>query len=222
VEGVDLISVRIGLLQYLLVLGSLALHGWARARSADLLGDPTPRALGRVTLNPLVHVDPIGTVLVPLVCLLGFNGVLLGWAKPVPTTPSAFRRPRTYDTLSILAGPALHFLIAAAGVVAGILCARIGRPDEIFGSLIQINAALGVVTLLPIPPLAGGELLRHAVKLSDASFAQISRWSGLVMLLALNFETVQRGLMWLVFSACWPFVHLCRVLSPAALPRLFG
>jgi Zn-dependent protease len=99
---------------------------------------------------------------------------------------------------------------------------KAGRPDEIFGPLIQINAGLGLLSLLPIPPLAGGEILRRGVDMSDRTFALLSRLGGLVLLLALNFETVQRALTLGLVTACWPFLQLCRALNPAAVPRLFG
>ncbi|HVW21526.1 MAG TPA: site-2 protease family protein [Opitutaceae bacterium] len=221
-EGVDLGYVRIGLFQFLLTLGSLVLHGWIRAWTAERLGDPTPRATGRVTLNPLAHLDLIGTVVMPLFCLFGLNGLVIGWAKPVLTTPVAFRRPRAYDILSLLAGPGLHFLIAAAAVVVGVQLVRPGRPDELFGPLAAINAGLGITCLLPVPPLPGGEILRRVVNMSDATFARISRWSGLILMLALNFEIVVRGMLRFVAVAYWPYLQLCRALKPAAVPLLFG
>jgi len=222
VEGVDLSIVRIGLFQFLLVFGSLVLHGWIRAWTAERLGDPTPRAMGRVTLNPLAHIDFLGTLVIPLFCLFGFNNLVLGWAKPVVTTPASFRRPRAYDILSLLAGPVLHFLIAAAAVGIGVLVVRRGGPNEIFGPLVQINAGLGLTSLLPIPPLPGGEILRHLVRMGDAAYARISRWGGLALMVALNFEIVDRGLLWILFAAGLPYFHLWQALSPAGAAHPIG
>ncbi|HEX3728798.1 MAG TPA: hypothetical protein VHV47_03270, partial [Opitutaceae bacterium] len=136
--------------------------------------------------------------------------------------PANVRRPRAYDILSVLAGPALHFLLAAAAVGVGVLVVRPGRPDEIFGPLVQINATLGLTSLLPIPPLAGGEVFRRLARASDASFAVLSRWSGLLLMVALNFETVRLGMSCILFVACWPFFHLWRALSPAVLAHPLG
>src|SRR4051794_38474467 len=110
----DLEMLRQGLLRVLVLICSLALHEWGHAFVADRLGDDTPRSQGRVTLNPLAHIDWIGTVLIPLLGVLGFFGGLagIGWAKPVYTNPSNFRRGMSDQALVTIAGPAVNFLLA--------------------------------------------------------------------------------------------------------------
>jgi len=152
------------------VLLSLTVHEWAHAWTAWRLGDDTAKMLGRVSLNPLVHIDPIGTLLLPL-C-----GVPFGWAKPVPVNPVRFR-PSVSMSLGMLltaaAGPISNLVIAATGcaALAGLAAFFHGQqlpPSELPGfettwdilvNLVVINVMLALFNLLPIPPLDGGRIV---------------------------------------------------------------
>jgi len=137
-------------------------HGWVARR----LGDPTAFMMGRLTLNPLKHIDLVGTVVVPLVLLL-LGGFIFGWAKPVPVTWKNLRKPRRDMALVALAGPAANLLMTIGwGIVAkiGYLIAAdmpfAGQPMIYMGSAgILINIILMVLNLLPLPPLDGGRVM---------------------------------------------------------------
>lgn len=153
---------------FVVLLFSLTVHETAHALTADRLGDPTARQLGRVSLNPLVHVDLIGTVVFPLLALAG--GVpLIGWAKPVPVNIARLRRERRDYVLVAAAGPASNLVLAFAAAavlhLVPITPVRIGEPNisvpvaALLVGAVQINLLLAVFNLIPIPPLDGGNVL---------------------------------------------------------------
>jgi Zn-dependent protease len=153
---------------FIVLLFSLTVHESAHAWTADRLGDPTARLLGRVSLNPIVHADPIGTVLFPLLAIIG--GVpLIGWAKPVPVNVRRLRRQRRDYVLVAAAGPVSNLLLAvAAAVVLGVLPispVTLGQPNvsapvaSLLSRAIRINVLLAVFNMIPIPPLDGGNVL---------------------------------------------------------------
>jgi Zn-dependent protease len=144
-------------------------HEAAHAVMADRCGDPTARLMGRATLNPLAHIDPIGTVVLPLLMMATRIPFLFGWAKPVPFNPRNLRNLRRDPALIALAGPLSNLLLALTfAVILRIVVVASGiAPDaEIFGalfmiafSMVLINLALMAFNLIPIPPLDGGHLL---------------------------------------------------------------
>jgi Zn-dependent protease len=147
------------------LLLSLTIHEAAHAWTADKLGDPTARALGRVSLNPLVHIDWIGTVLLPLIAAFS-HLPLIGWAKPVPVNTRNLRNPRRDFMLVAAAGPISNLLqaFAAAAVVrllpASMLYGDVPGIVPTFLLLgIQVNLLLAFFNLIPVPPLDGGNVL---------------------------------------------------------------
>lgn len=137
-------------------------HGWV----ANKLGDPTARMLGRLTLNPIKHVDPIGTLLVPAVLLIMHSPFLFGWAKPVPVTPQNFAKPRTGMAWVAAAGPASNLLMAIIWVaIAWFAAALVPKapwlmPFYYMGQFgVVANVVLGVLNLFPLPPLDGSRVL---------------------------------------------------------------
>jgi Zn-dependent protease len=170
------------------VLISLTIHEAAHAWTAERLGDSTARLLGRVSLNPIVHIDPIGTILLPL--LAAYSGLpIIGWAKPVPVNVNRLRRGRQDFMLVAAAGPISNLLQAvAAAVVLRLLLAGPeggGLPAQVCVAFIVINLLLAFFNLIPIPPLDGGNVLAGLLPHSaDPLIAFLRQW-GFVVLYAL-------------------------------------
>ena len=177
---------------FLPLLFAITIHEVAHGWMAKQFGDPTAQRLGRLTLNPLKHVDPIGTLLIPGLLLLMHAPFLFGWAKPVPVTWENLRHPKRDMAIVAAAGPGANLLmalfwaiIAAVGVHLGAM-SWAGLPMQYMGIYgIEINVILMVLNLIPLPPLDGG---RVAVGLLPGPLAwQLSRIEpfGFFILLAL-------------------------------------
>jgi Zn-dependent protease len=179
----------IAVFEFVLLLFSLSVHECAHAWMASRLGDQTARLQGRITLNPMYHVDPIGTLLFPALMIFGHFGFLIGWAKPTPVITRNFRKIVRDDNLTTLAGPVSNLLLVlAAFVVLAVISVAVpdgrllvlstflsvfqgslvlGAPSALEALVllctlaILINLSLFYFNLLPIPPLDGSRVLRN-------------------------------------------------------------
>jgi Zn-dependent protease len=168
--------------EFVILLFSLSVHESAHAWVASRLGDQTARMLGRVSLNPMDHVDPIGTLLIPAIAIFGpliglgfLGGYIIGWAKPVPVISRNFRNFRRDDMLVSLAGPVSNLLLATVAffALAAVYFAESHLPDGASPSTtqqalemlctigLQLNLTLCIFNLIPIPPLDGSHVLRQ-------------------------------------------------------------
>ncbi len=140
------------------IIIAMVIHEWAHARVAYALGDFTPRMMGRLTLNPAAHIDPLGLVLLFI--------AHFGWAKPVQINPYNFSDPKRDDILVSLAGPGANFAIAFFTLIFMNILVKVGFPitegvEMVFSMIILININFGIFNLLPIPPLDGSHVLRQ-------------------------------------------------------------
>jgi Zn-dependent protease len=206
----DVSALLDGLLFYLCFIPVLTFHEFAHAWVAWKCGDHTAKNLGRVSLNPIVHMDLLGTVILPLLAIYlsltnsALAGFIIGWGKPVPVDPSNLRKPRRDDTLIALAGPGMNLLLAL--LLMGL--ARLGLSLEhneathTFGSLLKsmafilvtVNLVLAFFNLIPIPPLDGSHVLKNIVGMSYETYWRLTQYGFIAIILVLNLPGVRFGL----------------------------
>ena len=186
-----------GLILYLGLIVLLTFHEFGHAWMAWKLGDDTALSQGRVSLNPLVHIDPIGTVAVPLLLIfMAPAGFFIGWAKPVPVNADNLRNPRTDDIMVTLAGPWMNLLLAIA--IMGL--ARVGYMvhssgmTEVCLNTSRLSLLLCFFNLLPIPPLDGSQVVRALIGMSYETYHHIARYGLFVLILVLQIRAVQQTL----------------------------
>jgi Zn-dependent protease len=170
------------------VLMSLALHELAHAWVAWRLGDPTARNEGRITLNPIKHLDPLGTLMFTITSLAA--GLPFGWAKPVPVHPGYFKRPREGMAIVAAAGPGMNFVLALIALAVHEHAGLSGEAAEVVRLAYLVNVVLGIFNLIPIPPLDGSRIV--GVLMGDDTYRQWVRLDQYGMLIVLGLFFVFR------------------------------
>jgi Zn-dependent protease len=206
----------IAVFEFVLLLFSLSFHECAHAWMASRLGDQTARLQGRVTLNPIYHIDPIGTLLIPALAIFGpfvgfsfFSGFLIGWAKPTPVITRNFKKIVRDDNLVTLAGPFSNLLLVAiAFTFLAVVCiavpggrmlvrANLGGVLAFEGGLqplvllallaIEVNLCLFFFNLLPIPPLDGSRVVRNMLPYNAVQvYDRIGGWIGIILMIVVG------------------------------------
>lgn len=187
------------LLRFVVLIVSLTFHEAAHAWTANRLGDPTARLLGRLTLNPLAHIDWIGTVLFPIVAM--YSGLpLIGWAKPVPVNGANLRAPRRDFAIVAAAGPISNLILATGFAIVRMVVAgttsSASEPVYILTVFLFIgvttNVLLALFNMIPVPPLDGGNVAMGVLPAPLANvFAQIRPWGFLIL-----YALMLSGILW--------------------------
>ncbi len=184
-----------GLIQYLMLIALLTFHEFAHAWTSMKCGDDTARLQGRVSLNPIVHIDPIGTIFLPMLMIFvpGASRFMIGWAKPVPFNPHNLNHRWRDEMLIAMAGPAMN-LVLAIGLVALTKVLQVFHYGDVADLSVQA-AALSLVlcffNLIPVPPLDGSHVLRNLTGMSYETYASFARFGFIVVIVLLQIPEVR-------------------------------
>lgn len=200
-----------------ILLLSIIIHEVSHGAMAGYLGDPTAKLSKRLTLNPLRHLDPIGSVIVPLLLIISKSPILIGWAKPVPVNPFNLKDPRWDMAKIAIAGPAANFSIA---LFFALLVNFINLPSSfliVFSLIIFINVLLGMFNLMPLPPLDGSKILFAFFP----SLAPVMERYSLVIFFAFIFLLIS-GALPLFQLVSWLFILIAGPEAVEAFFTFFG
>ena len=192
-----------GLISYLGLIVLLTFHEFGHAWTAEKCGDDTARLQGRCSLNPIVHIDPIGTVLLPLMMIFlpfGVSRFMIGWAKPVPVNPYNLRNPRVDDILVSMAGPAMNLILAVALMAlarAGVLV-HVGQMVDLCVQMAALSLLLCFFNLIPIPPLDGSQVLRNLTGMSWEAYAKFAQFGFIAVIVVIQIPQVRDALRFAV------------------------
>lgn len=206
-----------------ILLFSIVVHEVAHGWLALKLGDPTASDMGRLTLNPIPHIDPVGSIIVPLISYFAAGTVFIAWAKPVPINPANFRNYRRDDILVSIIGPVSNFVVAFLCVVLYVLTERtFGSTDLIaagagreavsflknmFYAGIPLNVFLAVFNLIPVPPLDGSHVVASLLPEKAANqYRQIGFAGILLIIILMRLAPVQNAVLATVHFILTPYV----------------
>ena len=207
-----------GLLFYIGLVVLLTFHEFAHAWAAWKLGDDTARLQGRLSLNPIVHIDPIGTVLLPLIMIFASPTVgrfLVGWAKPVPFNPTFLNNRWRDEMLIAMAGPAMNIILAVALVAFARVAVMFNSEfaTELLLRMATLSLLLCFFNLIPIPPLDGSHVLRNLTGMTYETYFNLSRFGFIAIILVLQIPGV-RTILALAVGITLRALELCFFFPP--------
>jgi len=207
-----------GLLTYLGLLILLTFHEFAHAWMGMKCGDDTARLQGRVSLNPLVHIDPIGTVLLPLIMIFASPSVgrfLVGWAKPVPFNPGNLNNRWRDEMLIAMAGPAMNVILAVVLVGFARVAVMFGNETatELLLKMASLSLILCFFNLIPIPPLDGSHVLRNVTGMTYETYFNLSRFGFIAIIIILQIPFV-RDFLRIAVNLTLGIIELCFGFPP--------
>jgi Zn-dependent protease len=214
----DANHIRDGLIFYLGLVALLTFHEFAHAWTAWKCGDDTARLQGRLSLNPIVHIDPIGTVLLPLVMIFASQSVgrfLVGWAKPVPFNPGNLNHRWRDEMLIAMAGPAMNVILAVVLVAFARVAVMFGSDiaTDLLLQMASLSLVLCFFNLIPIPPLDGSHVLRNLSGMSYETYFNFSRFGFIAIILVLQIPLV-REILGMAVGLTMGLLELCFVFPP--------
>jgi Zn-dependent protease len=207
-----------GLLTYLGLLILLTFHEFAHAWMGMKCGDDTARLQGRVSLNPLVHIDPIGTVLLPLIMIFASPSVgrfLVGWAKPVPFNPGNLNNRWRDEMLIAMAGPAMNVILAVVLVGFARVAVMFGNETatELLLKMASLSLILCFFNLIPIPPLDGSHVLRNVTGMTYETYFNLSQFGFIAIIIILQIPFV-RDFLRIAVNLTLGIIELCFGFPP--------
>ena len=213
-------KILIYVIEFLVILFAISIHESAHAWMANKLGDPTAKNLGRVTLNPIPHIDLVGTIIFPAMLIIfsvisGTAPIVFGWAKPVPVNPYNLRNPRRDGMLVSAAGPVSNLLTATVGIIIFNILKKMGIVNLAYGGrvplltdilflLILFSVVLMIFNLIPIPPLDGSGILEGLLKGEALETYHKIRPFGFIILLVVLYT----GVLDLIFNPIFRIIVL--------------
>ena len=188
-----------GLIAYLCFLPLLTFHEFAHAWTAWKLGDDTAHSQGRVTLNPISHMELVGTVILPMLAIFltaagsGAASFIIGWGRPVPVIKSRLGNPRRDDTLVALAGPAMNLVLAVVVLAVAKVGLLAGTESivKVASQMAWLSLVLCFFNLLPIPPLDGSHAIKNWIGMSDETYLRLCQYGFLAVIIAIQIPVVR-------------------------------
>ncbi|HUC85340.1 MAG TPA: site-2 protease family protein [Candidatus Acidoferrales bacterium] len=206
-----------GLIQYLMLVSLLTFHEFGHAWMVTKCGDDTARLSGRLSLNPIVHIDPIGTVLLPMLMIFlpGAGRFLIGWAKPVPFNYHNLGNPPRDEVLIAMAGPGMNVILAVLLVAAarGLQFFSSGEASIFCLQAAGLSLILCFFNLIPVPPLDGSHVLRVVTNMSFEAYAQFARFGFIIVIVLLQVRPFRELLTNVTFGTLFLLMRIFGVAN---------